>query len=59
MAQSHHQSFRQSISQRGAEKLIEGGYIYESIGDLEKQLTGCVFNEDYVKQLYTHKGLKL
>ena len=31
----------------------------ESIGELEKQLTGCVFNEDYVKQLYTHKGLKL
>ena len=28
MAQSHHQSFRLSISQRGAEKLIEGGYIY-------------------------------
>ena len=28
MPQSHHQSFRLSISQRGAEKLIEGGYIY-------------------------------
>ena len=28
MAQSHHQSFILSISQRGAEKLIEGGYIY-------------------------------
>ena len=31
----------------------------ERIGELEKQLTSYVSKEDYVKQLYTHKGLKL
>ena len=53
MSQSHHQSFRLSISQRDAGSSWKRDTFMEGIGELEKQLTGCVFNVDYVKQVHT------
>ena len=41
MTESTSHSFRLTRSQRGAEKLIEGGIIIVSIGKLERLHTGC------------------